>query len=67
MLLNNISTISNSHVYELALKRLEEIFDADVSSKEGMEAEQLSELIIEYEEKNFPLNYAHADEYFYDI
>lgn len=61
-----ISKITNEQEYELALKRLEEVFSADISTAEGVEAQQLTELINEYEEKKFPLDYALADTYFYD-
>jgi len=41
--------------YELALKRLEKIFDAPVNSPEGDEAELLTFLIEKYEEDYFPI------------
>lgn len=41
--------------YQSALKRLDEIFDASVESKEGDEAELLMLLIENYEESNYSI------------
>ncbi|MDH3245228.1 MAG: hypothetical protein OEM26_11475 [Saprospiraceae bacterium] len=41
--------------YNKALKRLEKIFDAKASSKEGQEAELLALLIEEYEDRYYPI------------
>ncbi len=41
--------------YELALSRLEEIFDAVENTAEGDEAELLMLLIENYEEQNYPI------------
>jgi HTH-type transcriptional regulator/antitoxin HigA len=63
---NTILKIITPQQYEIALKRLEEIFEADISTPEGIEAQQLTELIIEYEEKEWPITFDLADKYFYD-
>jgi HTH-type transcriptional regulator/antitoxin HigA len=42
--------------YQSALKRLDEIFDASVESKEGDEAELLMLLIENYEESNYSID-----------
>ncbi|MEB2784218.1 transcriptional regulator [Algoriphagus persicinus] len=42
-------TITNDQEYEAALRRLSPIYDADPESPEGNEAEQLVNLITEYE------------------
>ncbi len=41
--------------YEIAIKRLEKIFDALIDSKEGDEAELLSKLIENYENQHYPI------------
>ncbi len=41
--------------YDLALKRLDVIFDATPGSKEGDELEILALLIEDYENKNYPI------------
>jgi len=61
-----ITKITNSKEYEMALKRYEKIYKEDILSPEWMEGFLLNELIIEYEDKNFPIEYANADKYFYD-
>ena len=48
--------IKSEKEYENALQRLDEIFDAKSSSKEGQEAELLALLIEEYENKYHPIN-----------
>ena len=48
--------INNRREYDLALKRMEQIFDAPVKSKEGMEAEMLALLIDDYEERNYSID-----------
>jgi HTH-type transcriptional regulator/antitoxin HigA len=49
----NIRVIKTEEDYNLALKRLEVIFDAPVDSKEGDEAELLSILIEKYEDEHY--------------
>jgi len=51
----NIKPIKTEQDYEQALERLEQIFDAPVNSKEGDEAEILSLLIENYENKYYPI------------
>jgi len=50
-----IRPIKTKNDYNKALKRLEQIFDAPVNSKEGDEAEILSMLIDNYENKYYPI------------
>ncbi len=50
-----IKPIKTEQDYNKALKRLEQIFDAPVNSKEGDEAEILSILIDNYENKYYPI------------
>ena len=42
--------------YLTKLKRLEEIFQAELGTFEGDEAEKLAKEIREFEEKNYPIN-----------
>ena len=50
-----IKPIKTEKDYDNALERLELIFDATPNSKEGDEAEILSLLIDNYENKNYPI------------
>lgn len=50
-----IKPIKTEKDYDKALERLELIFDATLHSKEGDEAEILSLLIDNYENKNYPI------------
>ncbi len=50
-----IKPIKTEKDYEIALERLELIFDASPNSKEGDEAEILSMLIDNYENKYYPI------------
>ena len=50
-----IKPIKTEKDYDKALERLELIFDADSNSKEGDEAEILSLLIENYENKHYPI------------
>jgi HTH-type transcriptional regulator / antitoxin HigA len=52
----NISPIKTESDYNEALKRFEILFDAPIGSIEGDEAEILSVLIGEYENKHFPID-----------
>jgi len=63
---NTILKITTPQQYEIALNRYKELCNANISTSEEIEAQQLSELIIEYEEREFPFNYVLADKYFYD-
>jgi HTH-type transcriptional regulator/antitoxin HigA len=51
----NIKPIKSETDYRLALKRLEEIFDAPVGTSEGDEADIIGLLIDEYEKKHYPI------------
>ncbi len=51
----NIKPIKTENDYKKSLKRLELIFDAEPNSKEGDEAEILSLLIENYENKHYPI------------
>jgi len=51
----DIRPIKTEKDYEKALERLEQIFDAAVNSNEGDEAEILSLLIDNYENKYYPI------------
>lgn len=50
-----IKPIKTENDYEMALERLDVIFDADPNSKEGDEAEVLSVLIENYENQHYPI------------
>lgn len=45
----------NEAEYERALTRIEEIFSAEAGTAEAEELEQLSEAVMAYEDKHFPL------------
>ncbi len=47
--------LSNDNDYTLAVERLEEIFDAPASVATKEEYDQLSELIVNYEDERFSL------------
>ena len=51
----DIKPIKSEKDYNKALERLEQIFDAPINSKEGDEAEILSLLIDNYENKYYPI------------
>jgi HTH-type transcriptional regulator/antitoxin HigA len=51
----NIKPIKTDSDYKEALKRMEQIFDAKMGSKESDEADILGLLIDEYENKIFPI------------
>lgn len=51
----NIKVIKTEEEYNLALKRLELIFDAPIDAPEGDEAELLSILIEKYEDEHYPI------------
>jgi HTH-type transcriptional regulator / antitoxin HigA len=52
----NVKVIKTEVEYNLALKRLEVIFDAPVDSLEGDEAELLAVLIENYEDEHYPID-----------
>ncbi len=51
----NVKPIKTEEDYYKALERLEQIFDAPINSKEGDEAEILSLLIENHENKHYPI------------
>lgn len=51
----NLKPIKNDADYQLALKRLEDIFDAPIGTIESDEADILGLMIDEYEQKNFSI------------
>jgi HTH-type transcriptional regulator / antitoxin HigA len=51
----NIKPIKSEADYKLALKRLEEVFDAPVGTSESDEADILGLLVDEYEKKHYPI------------
>lgn len=51
----NIKPIKSENDYKLALKRLEEIFDAPVGTSESDEADILGLMVDEYEKKHYPI------------
>jgi len=53
----NIKPIKTEQDYDLALERLEMIFDAEPNTEEGDELEILSILIEKYEEEHFPIEF----------
>ena len=52
----NIKPIRTELDYRLALKRLEVIFDAEIGSPDGDEADILGLMIDEYEKKHYPID-----------
>ncbi len=50
-----LKIIKTEKEYELALQRLDEIFDAKPNTKEGDELELLALIIEEYEDKNYEI------------
>jgi HTH-type transcriptional regulator/antitoxin HigA len=51
----NIKPIKSENDYRLALKRLEEIFDAKIGTLESDEADILGLMVDEYEKKHYPI------------
>ena len=51
----NIKPIKSEADYRLALKRLEEVFDAPIDTSESDEADILGVLVDEYEKKHYPI------------
>lgn len=50
-----IVSITSEVEYQLALKKLEELFDAPIGTLESDEADELIILIDDYEKKNYPM------------
>jgi len=51
----NLKPIKTEKDYTLALKRLEEIFDAKIGTPESDEADILGLMVDEYEKKHYPI------------
>lgn len=51
----NIKPIKSEADYRLALRRLEEVFDAPIGTSESDEADILGVLVDEYEKKHYPI------------
>jgi HTH-type transcriptional regulator / antitoxin HigA len=51
----NIKPIKSETDYRLALRRLEEIFDAPIGTPKGDKADILGLLVDEYEKKHYPI------------
>ncbi len=51
----NINPIKTDEDYKSALKRMEDIFDAEIGTPESDEADILGLLIDEYEKKHYPI------------
>jgi HTH-type transcriptional regulator/antitoxin HigA len=51
----NIKPIKSEADYKLALRRLEEVFDAPIGTSESDEADILGVLVDEYEKKHYPI------------
>ena len=52
----NIKPIKTETDYKTALKRLEEVFDAEIGTPESDEADILGLIIDDYENKYYPIN-----------
>ena len=52
----NIKPIKNEIDYRNALKRLDEIFNAEIGTSESDEADIIGLMIDEYEKKNYPID-----------
>lgn len=52
----NIKPIKTDTDYRLALKRLEEVFDASIGTIESDEADILGLMVDDYEKKHFPID-----------
>ena len=51
----NLKPIKTEKDYNMALKRLEEIFDAKIGTSESDEADILGLMVDEYEKKHYPI------------
>jgi len=51
----NIKPIKTETDYKIALKRLEEVFDAEIGTQESDEADILGLLVDDYEKKHYPI------------
>lgn len=51
----NIKPIKTETDYKIALKRLEQVFDAEIGTSESDEADMLGLLVDEYENEHYPI------------
>lgn len=51
-----VLSLNNKEQYDKALRRMEEIFNADQGTPEFEELNRLARLIAEYEEEHFPVD-----------
>lgn len=51
----SVTSIKNRDDYHLALKRIDELFEAEHNTPEGDELETLVTLVEKYEEEKFPM------------
>ena len=58
----NIKSIRTEQEYETALKRVDELMDADLGTPEGEELDVLVDLIEAYESRHVPMGYPSAVE-----
>lgn len=54
--MSEIKQIKDAEQHKLALKRIEELFDAKLGTKEGHELERLVTLVNEYEDANVKID-----------
>jgi HTH-type transcriptional regulator / antitoxin HigA len=52
----NLRLIKTETDYNIALKRLEELFDAEIGTPESDEADVLGLLVDDYEKKHYPID-----------
>jgi len=52
----NIRPIKTENDYKIALKRLEDVFDAPIGTLESDEADILGLMVDEYEKKHYPID-----------
>ncbi len=52
----NIKPIKTETDYKITLKRLEEVFDAEIGTSESDEADILGLLVDDYENKHYPID-----------
>lgn len=58
----NIKSIRTEQEYEAALKRVDELMDADLGTPEGEELDALVDLVEAYESRHVPMGYPSAVE-----
>jgi HTH-type transcriptional regulator/antitoxin HigA len=63
----DIKPIKNSTDYEITLKRVDELMDAEADTPEGDELEVLALMVDAYEETHYPIDAPDPIEYLKDI